>query len=115
MANALLVAALLACVSLLLRPTEFFPPCPIHRLFGLECPGCGATRALVALLHGRWIQALRLNALFVLLLPCAFAFAAESYRRAVRAEDFRWPQLPAPALYATLAATAIFTVARNLQ
>jgi hypothetical protein len=27
---------------------------------------------------------------------------------------FRWPQPPAPALYATLAAAALFTIVRNV-
>jgi hypothetical protein len=115
MAHALLAGGLLLCAALLLWPEGFFPACPIHLWLGIECPGCGATRALAALLHGRWMEALRLNALFVLLLPCALVFAAVSYRRAVRPGGLRWPQPPAPALYATLAATAIFTIARNLR
>lgn len=28
-----------------------FPPCPVHRLTGFFCPGCGATRALWALVR----------------------------------------------------------------
>lgn len=115
MANALLAAAVLVCAALLLWPAGFFPACPIHLWFGIECPGCGATRALAELLHGRWMEAVRLNALFVLLLPCALGFAAESYRRALRPEGFRWPQVYASAVYATLAAAVIFTVARNLR
>jgi hypothetical protein len=46
--------------------TWFFPTCAFHRLTGLNCPGCGATRSLYALLHGRWQLALRDNALFIL-------------------------------------------------
>jgi hypothetical protein len=116
-AHALLAAALLGCAVLLLCPptrTNFYPACPIHLYLGLLCPGCGATRALAALLRGRVMEAMRLNALFVLLLPIALAGAIESYRRALRPERFRWPQPPAAALYATLAVAAIFTVARNL-
>src|SRR4051812_28859789 len=30
-----------------------YPPCPIYWATGLYCPGCGITRALHHLLHGR--------------------------------------------------------------
>jgi|HubBroStandDraft_6_1064221.scaffolds.fasta_scaffold1858961_1 hypothetical protein len=116
-AHAALALALLLCAALLLAPpgrVSFYPFCPIHQYLGILCPGCGATRALAALLHGRLKEALRLNALFVLLLPVALAGALLSYRRALQPETFRWPQPPAAALFATLAAAAIFTVARNL-
>lgn len=33
-------------------------PCIFDTVIGLYCPGCGGTRALVALLHGRIFQAL---------------------------------------------------------
>ena len=119
MANALLAAGLAMCAALLVWPpgrASFYPPCPIHLWLGIECPGCGATRALAALLHGRLSEAMHLNALFVALLPCAFGFAAESYRRALRAGgEFRWPQPPAGAVYGALAAALLFTVARNLR
>lgn len=91
-----------------------YPACPIHQFLGIDCPGCGATRALAALLHGQFAEALRLNALLVLLLPIALAGALETYRRAIRPESFRWPNPPDAAIYATLAVTVIFTVARNL-
>ena len=49
------------------NPSEhgFYPVCQFHRLTGLNCPGCGATRAFYALLHGNFSTALRDNALFV--------------------------------------------------
>src|SRR5690348_5182324 len=46
-----------------------YPRCLFHELTGLHCPGCGATRALHRLLHGRLIEALRLNPLLILALP----------------------------------------------
>jgi hypothetical protein len=47
---------------------SFYPVCEFHRLTGLSCPGCGMTRALYALLHGKIFTALHDNALFVMIL-----------------------------------------------
>lgn len=46
-----------------------YPVCLFHRWTGLDCPGCGSLRALHQLLHGNFVEALRLNALLVLSLP----------------------------------------------
>ncbi len=46
-----------------------FPRCTVKTLTGLDCPGCGAQRAIHAMLHGHILEALRLNALFVVELP----------------------------------------------
>jgi preprotein translocase subunit Sec61beta len=118
LAHALLAAAVVLCAALFLYPpsrVSLYPACPIYQILHLECPGCGSTRALAALLHGHLHEALRLNALFVLLLPFALLGAAVSYRRALRPGVFCWPRPPAAALYATLAVTVLFTIARNLS
>ncbi len=116
-ANSLLATVILLCAVLYAYPparTSLYPACPIRQFLGIDCPGCGTTRALAALLHGHLTEALRLNALFILLLSIALAGAIETYRRAIRATSFDWPNPPAASIYATLAATAIFTVARNV-
>src|ERR1700748_2436065 len=46
-----------------------YPQCLLYNLTGIYCAGCGATRALYALLHGRVIEALHDHALFVAGLP----------------------------------------------
>lgn len=58
--------AALAAVLYWFDPSEtpFYPPCLIRLCTGLSCPGCGATRALHALLHLRLEEAWRLNPLW---------------------------------------------------
>ena len=46
--------------------------CLFHWATGLDCPLCGLTRAMLALAHGDWRAALRLNALT----PVALAMLA---------------------------------------
>ncbi len=35
-------------------------PCPIKHFFGIECPGCGMQRAIIALLKGNFMESLQL-------------------------------------------------------
>ena len=111
-ALALLAAALL----LVFPPTRygFYPRCPINQYFHVLCPGCGSTRALVALLHGSFAEAFRINALTTLLGPIALVYAGICYWRVLSGKRAGWPQPPATAVYSTLAVAAIFTIARNL-
>lgn len=92
----------------------FYPPCPVYVFFHLQCPGCGATRALAALLHGHLREALRFNALFVLALPFAVFWSTRNYLRFPAEGRFRWPGLSQPAICTALLLTAFFTIARNL-
>ncbi len=90
-----------------------YPACPFHQATGLLCPGCGATRALAALLHGRLEQAWHLNALFVLLLPFALGYAAVALRRELGGNT--WPVVRPTVIYGLLGAALAFTVLRNLS
>ncbi len=91
----------------------FYPVCQFHRLTGLECPGCGTTRAAYALLHGNFSAALRDNALFVLTLGALAArgtwFGWNHFRGRVNGEFFQ-----VKFLWLLLAAAIVFTVLRNL-
>ena len=113
-AAAFLLAGI-ACALVLRRfPPEqyaFYPACPIYSYFHVECPGCGATRALAALLRGDIRQAILDNALFVLgVLPASMAYGATAIRRGERG----WPALPKSVIYAGLVIAIAFGVARNL-
>ena len=69
-----LAAASVAAVAILWRvnpnqPGSGLPACPFHAMTGLYCPGCGATRAVHALVHGDVVHALAMNPMFTLTLP----------------------------------------------
>lgn len=50
-------------------------PCPVHFITGVECPGCGMTRACIALAGGDIRQALHYNPLSLGLVLLAGVFA----------------------------------------
>ncbi len=112
----LALVATIAGVLLLFPPAQnsFYPRCPIYESLHLQCPGCGATRALAAVLHGHFSEAMHLNGFATILLPIAVIGGVRWYCRFVRREVDHWPQMPRVALYATLAAAMMFTVVRNL-
>ncbi len=80
--------ALAVCGMLALILLARVPFCPLAGIFGIPCPGCGLSRATLALLHGNVRQALRLHPLVLILGPL-FAFsvgaAAARYVRGPRA------------------------------
>ncbi len=89
-------------------------PCPIHLSTGLDCPGCGATRALYSLLHGDLPAALHYNALAIAFVPFFLwtwgAWVAGRWRgRPVR----NWEQWRGSAMVAVVVLVGWF-VARNL-
>jgi len=67
------VAAATGCVALaLLDPSEGGPVlCPFRALTGLDCPGCGMTRAVSQAVRGQVGVAVGYNALVVLAVPVA--------------------------------------------
>lgn len=86
-----------------------FPTCPWRALTGLACPGCGSLRALHDLLHGRLLEALGHNAMFVLVLPLAVVFTFGVLLNP------RWSRtLPRWVPLGALIVLAVWTVARNV-
>jgi hypothetical protein len=95
--------------------------CPFRAVLGIDCPGCGGTRALLALLRGDVRQAARENLAVVVAGTAAAGYviapgqagqAAAAVR--ARAERYRatrwWVQRPK---LAACAATVLWGVARN--
>jgi hypothetical protein len=91
----------------------FYPVCEFHQLTGLNCPGCGGTRAVYQLLHGRFLRALQDNALVIFSLAALGGRSAWLAARKVRNQPVT-PFLPSAVLWTFLLIAIVFTVLRNL-
>jgi len=72
--------AVLASVAglFVLADLVHFPLCPLASSFGVPCPGCGLTRATLALLHGDVRAALHFHPLVFLLAPLFVGFVGSA-------------------------------------
>jgi hypothetical protein len=84
-----------------------------HSLTGLNCPGCGATRAAYQLLHGHLLRALQDNALFVLMLAGLTAQSVWWVMQKIRNQPVAFIVSPM-ILWALLVTVLVFTGLRNL-
>ena len=92
---------------------KFYPACEFRQLTGLNCPGCGGTRALYALLHGNFSTALRDNALLVggiCFLALRGGWLAVKIFRGRETGEF----ISTKFLWPLLVVAMVFTVLRNL-
>ena len=89
------------------------PECQFYNWTGLYCPGCGATRAVIALMSGDILLSLRQNALIVVLLLVALALYIELLLKVVFEKRFKSPVLNLKFLWIFLIVFAIYSVVRN--
>jgi hypothetical protein len=97
------IVSAIAAIIFVFDPTRvgIFPPCPLHELTGLWCPGCGSTRALHQLLHGHFMMAARFNPLAISLLPLV-GYLAVRPERAILNPVWIWMLLGIVVLFGIL-------------
>ncbi len=90
-------------------------PCPIYALTGFYCSGCGASRALRAILHLDFYQALRYNAVFTVLLPFLGVYFFAVAISLVRFDkDVVSCKIPKGVVWAAVAVAILYGVLRNI-
>ncbi|MFF0836499.1 MULTISPECIES: DUF2752 domain-containing protein [unclassified Streptomyces] len=90
-----------------------YPVCPLYRLTGLYCPGCGGLRSAHAFVHGDLLGALRDNAAGVAAYLGFAVLWTVWVVNAVRGRPARFEPGTAPT-WAVGALLVVFTVVRNL-
>ncbi len=91
------------------------PGCTFRRLTGLECPGCGGTRALRALISGEPWAALRHNPFIIAALPILLTEYIRSWRIYFHPETAVQPRSRGYCILLQLfaAATIVWAIGRN--
>ncbi|WP_055525877.1 DUF2752 domain-containing protein [Streptomyces graminilatus] len=90
-----------------------YPVCPLLRLTGVYCPGCGGLRSAYAFVHGDWATALQANALAVAGYLAFAVLWTVWVIRAARGQPLRIELGPVQA-WSLGALLLVFTVVRNL-
>jgi hypothetical protein len=91
-----------------------YPTCPFHQLTGLNCPGCGALRAVHQLIHGHLAAAFRLNPFIWIVLPVLLLAMAKNAIQQLRGAAPEPKMASSFWIWLLLAALILFTVLRNL-
>ena len=104
-----------AAMIFLFDPAQhsFYPICYFRVVTGLNCPGCGITRAIHQLLHGNIAAAARLNLLLVLCLPFSAWWAIRNGAAWIQGQPMAFSIRPLW-IWTFLAVASVFTVIRNL-
>ena len=90
-------------------------PCPLYVVTGLYCPGCGMFRAAGALIQGDIWQAIRYNALSVILLPTLMVLCIRETARYIRAANpIRAKRLETAIYTGAITISVLYAIARNL-
>jgi hypothetical protein len=116
----LLAAGALAALAIAfacLPPQRFaiYPVCLFHRWTGLDCPGCGITRALADLMAGHWRDAASYNPLVFVAVPAAAAFALFQGYFVLRCNCWRPIAFPGRWVNAACVGMLLFGVIRNIH
>lgn len=112
------VTAVLSFLIWRFEPTEnsaYFPQCPLYRTTGLQCGGCGLTRATHAFLHGDLISAFRFNAFFPIFLIVGVWSFCVLIRWAWNGKTPNMKFLTMPRVVVFSFAFLAFTILRNLS
>lgn len=113
----ILITFLVLCGGLafaLICKKGFYIPCIFNKITGLYCPGCGNTRAALALLSLNFSAMLHYNILFIfeaLYILMVYFVAAFRY---IKGEGFSYRSPFKPLDYAFLVILIVWTVIRNI-
>ena len=94
--------------------TDFYIPCPIHKIFHVYCPGCGVSRMLVSLIHFDFIKAFNYNKLLFILFPFGVFLYIEFIYSIIKKKEPLYKKIDEKVWYILIAILIIFSILRNI-
>jgi hypothetical protein len=96
------------------QASAVYPRCTFKEITGLDCPGCGLTRAMHALLTGHPLTALDHNIFVLLIVPIALYMYVKWFSRSLF--GYELPSIPSKRWmpYTLAPALAAFWILRNI-
>ncbi len=104
----------LVCYLLLGDYFHFYLFCPIKKITGLYCPGCGVTRMLLSILKGEFYQAFRYNPLIFICLPLFLLYYLDYTYSTIKKKKPRIHTLEPGIWYFLITVFIIYGVLRNI-
>ena len=89
-------------------------PCVFHLVTGLQCPGCGISRMIVALTRGDILLAARSNLLILCLLPFGIVLAVYKIWQYVRTGKTSMRKLEMAFYIVAFLLCVVFFIIRNI-
>lgn len=88
--------------------------CPIKKVLGLYCPGCGVTRMCLSILKGQFYQAFRYNPLVFVSLPFFCFYYLEYLYCLSKGKKTRFALLEPGIWYVLIFVFFVYGILRNL-
>ncbi len=90
-------------------------PCWINQLTGLDCPSCGTTRMLSALIGGNFQLAIQHNAFMLVAIPFGLLLAAAGSFEYIQTGKLFQTRAAKAALLLLILSAVIFMIGRNIS
>lgn len=104
----------LVCYLLLGDYFHLYLFCPIKKVTGLYCPGCGVTRMLLSILKGNFYQAFRYNPLIFILLPFFIIYYLDYLYCSTKKKKPSFSRLEPGIWYVLITIFLVYGVLRNI-
>ena len=112
--NIIIIVVILIIYLIVGKIINIYIPCPLHKLTGLYCPGCGITRMLLAILRLDFYKAFRYNPLAFVLSPFAIFLLVDYIYKSYKNKIPIYKRINKNVWYVLIFILLVYGVLRNI-